>query len=63
MRAQKDPGALALVAKYPDVRMPRIGLSENDAADLISYVELQMYRLNAPQSGSQGTSAAPHHHH
>jgi protein SCO1 len=63
MRAQNDPDALALFAKYPDVRMPKMGLSENDAADLISYVELQMYRLSAPQSGSQGTSAPPHHHH
>jgi len=63
MRAQKDPGALALVDKFPSVRMPNMGLSENDAADLISYVELQMYRLNAPQTGSQGTSAAHQHEH
>jgi len=63
MRAQNDLDALALVAKYPNVRMPKMGLSENDAADLLSYVELQMYRLNAPQIGSQGTSASPHHHH
>jgi len=63
MLAQKDPDALALVAKYPNVRMPKMGLSENDAADLLSYVELQIYRLRASQSGSQGTSASPHHHH
>jgi protein SCO1 len=63
MRAQKDPDALALVDKYPTVRMPKMGLSENDAADLLSYVELQMYRLSAQQSGSQGTSASPHHDH
>lgn len=63
MRAQKDPAALALAAKYPGVRMPSVGLSESDAADLLSYVELLMYRLNDTQSGSQDTSAAPHHHH
>jgi len=63
MRAQNDPAALALVANYPNVRMPNMGLSENDAADLLSYVELLMYRLSGPQSGSQETSAPPHQHH
>src|SRR5262249_12946013 len=63
MRAQKDPAALALAAKYPGVRMPGVGLSENDAADLLAYVELLAYRLSGPQSGSQDTSARPEHHH
>jgi protein SCO1 len=39
MRRQGDPTALALVAKYPNVRMPPLGVSANDAADLIAYVE------------------------
>lgn len=63
MRARKDPGALALAAKYPAVRMPAMGITETDAADLLSYVELLMYRLNGPQAGSQDTSAPAHHHH
>jgi cytochrome oxidase Cu insertion factor (SCO1/SenC/PrrC family)/cytochrome c2 len=65
MQAQKDPAALALAAKYPSVRMPNMGLSENDAADLIAYVELQMYRLSSTQGDSQDPPAAPqlHQHH
>jgi protein SCO1/2 len=56
MQAQKDPIALALAAKYPGVRMPILGVSPNDAADLISYVEAQTSRLNKTQA------ATPHHH-
>src|SRR5262249_20254883 len=65
MRAQKDPAALTLVERYPNVRMPSVGLSENDAADLLSYMELLMYRLSGTQNGRQGISASPqsHHHH
>jgi len=63
MRARKDPAALALVAKYPSVRMPSMGLSESDAADLLSYVELLMYRLSSTQGASEDKSAPPEHHH
>ena len=63
MRAHNDPAALALVAKYPNVRMPNMGLTEADAADLISYVELLMYRLSSTPGGSQDTSATAEHHH
>jgi protein SCO1 len=38
MRREKDPTALALVAKYPTVRMPPLGIGENDAADLLAYM-------------------------
>lgn len=38
MRRQKDPIALELVANFPTVRMPLLGISENDADDLLSYV-------------------------
>jgi protein SCO1 len=50
MRAQKDPLALALAAKYPGVLMPRLGITENDAADLLAYLETQSARLNTAQS-------------
>jgi len=63
MRAQKDPAALALAVKYPSVRMPNVGLSENDAADLLSYVELLMYRLRGTESGQRDTPASAQHHH
>ena len=39
MRKEKDPIALALSAKYPVVRMPGIGVSEDEAADLIAYID------------------------
>jgi protein SCO1/2 len=38
MRSQGDPIAIALTAKYPNVRMPALGISKADAADLLSYV-------------------------
>jgi len=67
MRAQKDPAALALAAKYPSVRMPNLGLSESDAGDVLAYLELLTYRLSGTQSGPQDTSAPAqqhqHHHH
>jgi len=63
MRAGKDPAALALAAKYPGVRMPTLGISDNDAADLIAYVELLMYRLRGPQEGSASHQHPEHHQH
>ena len=38
MRAQQDPVALALAAKFPAVRMPAMGVSDADAADLLAYI-------------------------
>src|SRR6266481_3209093 len=43
--AEKDPIALTLAAKFPGVRMPNLGLSDIDAADLISYIETKTSRL------------------
>jgi protein SCO1 len=54
LRAQKDPVALELAAKFPAVRMPVIGLAEVDAADLINYLETQNARLD-----EAGTSSPP----
>src|SRR5262245_25101778 len=39
IRASKDPIALELAARFPTVRMPSIGVSEREAADLIAYIE------------------------
>jgi protein SCO1 len=60
MRAQQDPVALALAAKYPGVHMPTLRVSEIDAADLIAYIEAQTARLT---DGAQDAPAASHQHH
>jgi len=52
MREKKDPVALELAAKYPGVLMPRLGLSDNDAADLISYLKTESVRLDVDQDSS-----------
>jgi protein SCO1/2 len=44
MRARKDATALALVARFPTVRMPSIGIPERDAADLVAYIETRSSR-------------------
>jgi cytochrome oxidase Cu insertion factor (SCO1/SenC/PrrC family) len=38
MRVGRDPAALELVARFRSVRMPAMGVSENDAADLLAYI-------------------------
>ena len=62
MRAQKDPLALELAAKYPGVRMPALGVSERDATDLIAYVEEVTSRL-AETQGSSPDQHQPQHNH
>jgi protein SCO1 len=58
MRSHKDPAALELATKYRTVRMPNLGLSENDASDLLAYIEGQTY-----VAGNKPTSNEHHHHH
>jgi protein SCO1 len=58
MRGQKDPLALELAARYPGVRMPSLGVTERDAADLIGYVDEVTSRL----AETQGSSPEHHHH-
>ena len=41
VRAEKDPTALELAQRYKAVRMPNLGLSEDDVADLLQFVESQ----------------------
>jgi protein SCO1 len=38
LRLQKDPIALGLVASFPTVRMPPMGVTPNDAGDLLAYI-------------------------
>jgi protein SCO1 len=60
-RRQKDPIALALAGQYRGVRMPALGLTDNDAADLIAYLEAETSRLSALQDSSPPQQR--HHHH
>jgi len=41
LRRQKDPIALALMHKYPTIRMPAMGISEAEALDLVDYIQAQ----------------------
>ena len=47
MFAQNDPIALALAEKFPGTRMPNLQITENDATDLIAYLEARTYAANA----------------
>ena len=61
MRAQQDPVALQLAAKFPGVRMPLLGLTELDAVDLINYLEVRNARLE--EKPEPASSSPGHDHH
>lgn len=61
MFAKADPTALALARDWRDVRMPNLGLSEADAADVLAYIEAQSYAIEA--AASDTGSRRPHVHH
>lgn len=61
MRAEGDPAALDLAARYPAVRMPTLSLSENDAADLTSYIAALSYGARADQQVGHAHSGHDHH--
>jgi protein SCO1/2 len=50
MNAAGDPTALALRAKYKDVRMPNLGLNEAQATSLVDYIERQSAAADARRS-------------
>ena len=50
VRRQQDPIALALAAKFPAVRMPAMGISENEAANLVAYIEQRQPKRQPPLS-------------
>jgi protein SCO1 len=41
--AQKDPVAMAMLKKYRGIRMPNLGLSEQDAEDVLAYIDAQTF--------------------
>jgi protein SCO1/2 len=58
VRAKGDAAAMSLVAQYPTVRMPNLGLSEFDSSDVIAYIDAMTYAANAKKASPGG-----HHHH
>lgn len=56
MHSQGDATARELAEKYKAVRMPNLGLSEDDASDLLSYLDLQTYLIRT------GKEARAHRH-
>jgi len=67
LRAVRDPAAVALVDKYPAVRMPSLGVAQNDAGDLIAYLDAETSRLSTMQvsspPGEQNRAHSPRDHH
>ena len=49
MRAAGDPIARELLAKYKTVRMPNLNLSEQEAAEVLAYVQSQASSPGAPK--------------
>jgi len=60
VRVSGDKAAADLVARFPGVRMPSLGLTDDDAADLVEYLRAQNTRLAA---GEPSTAEHHHHHH
>lgn len=56
----RDPDARALAEKYPVVRMPNMALSEQDAGDLISYLQEETAKL--VEAVPPASASADHQH-
>lgn len=64
-RETRDPVAMAFMEKFPAVRMPVLGLGQQDAADLISFLTAETLRLQEdqqPMQINQQHSGHAHHH-
>ena len=59
VRAENDPVAATLAEQFPGVRMPNLGLTDLDMADLISYLRSETARLAdaAKQDAPMGNMA------
>lgn len=62
MRAQKDPAARALMAKYPKMRMPNLGLSTANAEDVLTFIADESRQRKA-EAKATADSHEGHHHH
>ena len=63
LRARHDPAAMALVEKFPAVRMPVLGLGEQDASDLVAFLEAEASRLHEAQNQAPQPRGGHAHHH
>jgi protein SCO1 len=59
LRAEGDPVASALFAKYKTVRMPDLSLTEAEAADIVAYVAVQTAPARSAAAETPTMSAAP----
>jgi protein SCO1 len=48
---KKDPVAMAMLKKYRGIRMPNLGLSEQDAEDVLAYLDAQTFILASAEAG------------
>jgi protein SCO1/2 len=55
--AEGDPIARSLQARYKEVRMPNLGLSESDAATLVEYIDGQSRAAGARDAAEAGIAA------
>jgi protein SCO1 len=62
MRTRHDPIAMELMEKYT-VHMPNLGMSGNDAADLVSYLLQETAKLADVQAATAAPAGHAHHHH
>ena len=61
--AGNDPVAVGLAEKFAPIRMPNLRLSEQDAADLISFLRQENAKLADAQAPSQPGGHSHHQHH
>ena len=53
VRASSDPIALDLAMRYRAVRMPNLGMSQNDISDLLAYLDVRSAALSNTQPSPQ----------
>jgi protein SCO1 len=63
VRRSGDPIALQLNKEFPGVKMPEMGLSADDAQDLISYMRAATDRLTLAEQGHEHNHMAHKHDH
>ena len=61
MRAKHDPIAMELMAKFEGVRMPNLGVSDSDAADLIGYLQQETAKLVEARMSAPPANHKHHH--
>ena len=66
MLAEKDPLATSLLAKYKNIAMPNLQLTQSDVAQLLGYMEQESRRigaLRARTAAKPGAADDSHHDH